>query len=593
MNGFDSTVETLSGVKTITDGNGTEISDGVINCKELFVNGVSISSNGTDTVITVKGDKGDPGATGPQGEQGPTGATGPAGPTGPTGPTGPAGPTGATGATGWTGATGATGATGPAGPAGPQGVKGDNGDQGIQGIQGLKGDQGLKGEQGVKGDNGDQGIQGIQGLTGATGATGPQGIQGEKGDQGIQGIQGIQGLTGATGATGPQGIQGIQGTSESFNVEPITVLNPIDAGYVNDVETYSSASGIHHKLYFGIPRGGSVYPNTAHTASSLPFFRDPTVTIQSVDDANGDKKLTFNFGIPKGEYGDKGDKGDKGDQGDQGEKGDKGDAGSNAVFDIVGIGAQIANAIFTNAQFTALGTRISLLEAWRLVVTPIITELQTNVTTLIEKTSEMSYFPAFGTYFETLKIWDGTDIKTTLLSNGLSEFTNTMRFKENDNTNITLSTNGNISTNGLISPASFACDGVNIHTVNDVHQMDTTNKFILKSGITENIILNPDGTSRFKNDMTIVDDLHNTSIVLKSDGTSTFKNTLKCNDIDFVPNSTGILNTLNIGKSGVTLDSINIGNPNYINPFESPTINFYGRVNLTSSETQLTNFFQF
>ncbi len=482
MNGFDSTVQTLSGVKTLTDGNGCDISNGVVNCKQLFVNGVGISSNGTETVITVKGDKGDQGNPGQDAQQ----------------------------------CTVQVGTTTLLQPGSTPTVT--NSGTNINSIFNF----------GIP--IGQQGIQGIIGPTGASliGPTGSQGIIGPTGAS-LIGPTGSQGIIGPTGASliGPTGSQGIQGTSQNFNVEPITILNPIDEGYVNDIQTYSSASGINHKLYFGIPRGESVYPNTTHTATALPFFQAPTVSIESVDDINGDKKLTFNFGIPRGEYGKDGSDGKDGKDGSDGKDGKD---GSDATFDIVGIGLQIADAIFTNAQFTALGTRIALLEAWRLIVTPIITELQTNVTTLIEKTTEMSYFPAFGTYFETLNIWDGTDIKTKLLSNGLSEFTNTMRFKENNNTNITLSTNGNITSNGLVTSASFACDGVNIHTVNDVHQMDTTNTFILKTGAEENIILNPNGSSRFRGDMTFYDTDNDESILINNNGDVFFKGHMTIGD---------------------------------------------------------------
>ena len=174
----------ITGIYEITDGCGSTLINGVINCNSLFIGGVACL----------------PGTTGTPGPQGPSGTiqvgttttlssgtsayvtdTGtltnaifnfgiPIGNTGATGPTGPTGPTGATGLS----ATATVGTTTTLQPGNnatvtnvgtlnnaifnfaiPQGQQGNQGSKGDKGNTGSSGSDGTNGTNGTNGSNGD------------------------------------------------------------------------------------------------------------------------------------------------------------------------------------------------------------------------------------------------------------------------------------------------------------------------------------------------------------------------------------------------------------------------------------------------------
>ena len=111
--------------------------------------------------------------------------------------------------------------SGQMGPQGPQGIKGDTGLTGSQGLQGIKGNTGLTGPHGATGP---QGSTGTTGFTGFTGSTGAKGNTGEKGDIGLTGSQGIQGDIGLTGPQGQNGATGTQGIQGNIGLTPYFVM---------------------------------------------------------------------------------------------------------------------------------------------------------------------------------------------------------------------------------------------------------------------------------------------------------------------------------------------------------------------------------
>ncbi|XP_018572244.1 collagen alpha-1(XV) chain-like isoform X2 [Anoplophora glabripennis] len=190
--------------------------------------------DGEPGIPGVPGTPGTPGAKGEKGDLGTEGAIGPVGPPGSKGERGERGPPGAVimpegsehivtvkGEKGDMGKRGRRGKPGPMGPPGPPGKGGEiglpgwRGRPGIPGVPGVKGEKGdfggLPGDKGDKGDRGDRGHDGTPGRDGQPGPPGPK-ISAEEtvryipvpGPPGPPGPPGMPGLS----ITGPKGEPG-------------------------------------------------------------------------------------------------------------------------------------------------------------------------------------------------------------------------------------------------------------------------------------------------------------------------------------------------------------------------------------------------
>ena len=145
LGGIEAYSQTLTAVKTLSDGLGSIIENGkvltnTVDTDSLILNGQLITFTTGPT-----GPKGDTGATGPTGPSGTNGTNGATGPTGPKGDTGATGPSGTNGTNGINGTNGPTGATGPSGTNGTNGINGPTGATGPSGTNGTNGTNGSDG----------------------------------------------------------------------------------------------------------------------------------------------------------------------------------------------------------------------------------------------------------------------------------------------------------------------------------------------------------------------------------------------------------------------------------------------------------------
>ena len=238
---------------------------------------------------------------------------------------------------------------------------------------------------------------------------------------------------------------GKNGLSALFTVD--SVVNTLDwtqAGFVEDIQVSSSSSNsVSHTLKFSLPRGISfTYRNLWNSSYSYNLYDcvsyngSSYICIQTNINHNPtDTNYWFYLALKgdKGDRGDKGDTGSSGGKGDKGEKGDKGDTGatgSSGIFDLVTVVAAVLVALFLTPEWLTLVARVTALEGEMLVVGGQITSINTNLSTLNTKTTEMSYLPNFGTYFHNLSITDGVSDFIKFYTDGTSLFKNNMTFRK-------------------------------------------------------------------------------------------------------------------------------------------------------------------
>ena len=158
------------------------------------------------------------------------------------GPTGYMGPTGAYGFMGYGGSVGPTGKLG-IGPTGCRGCyKITNRVSGPIGVTGLTGYTGSNGSTGFTGQIGSTGLTGYTGIYGSNSLTGPTGLTGCTGPNGITGsMVTISGINGVTISSNKIGLNTINNSIQSYNINPITPLNPTDSFKWN-IDKYGRSS---------------------------------------------------------------------------------------------------------------------------------------------------------------------------------------------------------------------------------------------------------------------------------------------------------------------------------------------------------------
>ncbi|XP_060519711.1 collagen alpha-1(IX) chain-like isoform X2 [Cylas formicarius] len=160
--------------------------------------GAIIMADGTEKIITLKGEKGDSGKRGRRGRPGPQG------------PPGPPGKIGEIGLPGWMGRQGPPGIPGQAGP---KGEKGDSWGAGSE-QKGEKGDKGERGTDGIPGKDGIPGTPGIPNSRSSDDALRYIPVPGPPGPPGPPGMPGLS-------ITGPKGEPGAPAYGEPmFNSRP-------------------------------------------------------------------------------------------------------------------------------------------------------------------------------------------------------------------------------------------------------------------------------------------------------------------------------------------------------------------------------------
>jgi hypothetical protein len=116
----------------------------------------------------------------------------------------------------------------------------------------------------------------------------------------------------------------------------------------------------------------------------------------------------------------------RGTDGDKGDKGDKGDNGNDGISPSI---SDIVSAFLSAGAFVTLQGQVSTLQGEVATIQGQIVTIDANLFTLNTKTTQMTYVPNFGTYFNNLSIWDGASDYIKLYTDGTSMFRNTMRFR--------------------------------------------------------------------------------------------------------------------------------------------------------------------